>query len=853
MVVDARKPKLAAQILQQQHKSMQKQPSFVDALSSMAEICLATDDASTILQGIIDILGNTLVVDHCLLYDIDFEQRQAIELGEWLNFQCTDISSTKSVYNFELLINSCRNLQLSQGWLESHIDGVNPCLLENTSAVLLHKEMYIQSLLWYSFHFRQEKCYLLVFNQLSYRRKWQQEEIAFIKAATNQLSLALQKISFLTERQQAEEALRKANEKLEIRVEERTVELHNAVERVPTGTAISEAFRRGCHQIDGIVQSSEQQFRAVFEKTAIGMGLVDATGELIASNRALHKIIGYSPEELRTMTLVDYTHPDDVSSDLALYQEVLEGKLDFYQMEKRFIKKNGELFWGRLTVSAIRCAGGEIQFTFGTVEDINERKQAEEALRESEARFRSFVENANDIIYSVTPRGIFSYVSPNWTDILGHSVSEIEGRALPSFLHPEDLPTCLAIFNKVLQTGEKQAEIEYRVKHQDGSWRWHISNVSVSKDAEGKIVQLIGIARDITERKQAHQALQESETRFREQAQELEQALQELRWTQSQLIQTEKMSSLGQLVAGVAHEINNPVTFIYCNLNPASDYIQNLLYLLALYQECYPQPAPNIQAAINTIDLDFLVEDLPKILASMKMGANRIREIVLSLRNFSRLDEAEIKPVDIHEGLNNTLLILQSRLKVTPERPEIQVVKDYGSLPQVECYAGQINQVFMNIITNAIDALEEVNVKRVKVKGLKSNLSCPLGSALQYENTHIEQSPKNQAATPCIRIRTEVGPSRLNGSSKTNQECVTIRIADNGPGIPQTVKERLFDPFFTTKPVGQGTGLGLSISYQIVVDKHGGQLWCESVPGQGSEFFIEIPIFYKNSATGTNS
>jgi signal transduction histidine kinase len=350
--------------------------------------------------------------------------------------------------------------------------------------------------------------------------------------------------------------------------------------------------------------------------------------------------------------------------------------------------------------------------------------------------------------------------------------------------------------------------------------------VSAIKVADGKIAEMIGIARDITENKQAHQALQQSEALLREKAQQLEQALQELRQTQSQLIHTEKMSSLGQLVAGVAHEINNPVTFIYGNLAPANEYIQDLLQLLRLYQDHYPHAVPEIQAETEAIDLDFLMEDLPKMLSSMQMGADRIREIVLSLRNFSRLDEAEIKPVDLHEGLNNTLLILQSRLKSKGGQPEIQVIKEYGTLPKVECYAGQINQVFMNILTNAIDALEEYNKKR----SLKE----------------IKQNPSQ------IRISTQLGNAITNGS-QVEKEWVTIRIADNGMGMTPEVKERLFDPFFTTKPVGQGTGLGLSISYQIVVDKHGGQLWCESAPGLGAQFVIKIPIFYRQKSDPVTS
>jgi len=289
------------------------------------------------------------------------------------------------------------------------------------------------------------------------------------------------------------------------------------------------------------------------------------------------------------------------------------------------------------------------------------------------------------------------------------------------------------------------------------------------------------------------------------QAKKLEQSLRELQQTQSQLIQAEKMSGLGQLVAGVAHEINNPVNFIYGNLSYLDDYINDLMQLLRLYQQFYSHPVPAIKDYIVKIELDFLIDDLPKIINSMKVGAERISEIVLSLRNFSRLDEAEMKKVDIHEGLDSTLLILQNRFKEKVHGAPLEVIKNYGNVPLVECYAGQLNQVFMNIISNAIDAFESSNNKH---------------SLLEIKN-----NPRK------ITITTEV--------IETN---VVIRIADNGLGIKESVKERLFDPFFTTKPVGKGTGLGLSISYQIVVDKHKGKLRCVSEPGQGAEFYIEIPL-----------
>jgi signal transduction histidine kinase len=288
------------------------------------------------------------------------------------------------------------------------------------------------------------------------------------------------------------------------------------------------------------------------------------------------------------------------------------------------------------------------------------------------------------------------------------------------------------------------------------------------------------------------------------QAQQLTQLLHELQESQAQLIQSEKMSSLGQLVAGVAHEINNPVSFIYGNLNHADHYIEDLLALLQLYQQYFPEPPAEIRDYSDDIDVDFLIEDLPKMLSSMKIGTERIRQIVLSLRNFSRVDQAEMKRVNIHEGIDSTLLILQHRLKSNGKFPGVEIVKDYGVLPPVECSAGQLNQVFMNILGNAIDALEAECVQ-----ALRQN-----------------ETPKQ----PQIRIATELHDNR-----------VVVRIGDNGPGMSEKVRSRLFDPFFTTKPVGKGTGLGMSISYKIVVEKHGGLLHCDSQPGGGTEFAIEIP------------
>ncbi|MGD1805165.1 PAS domain-containing sensor histidine kinase [Dapis sp. BLCC M126] len=299
----------------------------------------------------------------------------------------------------------------------------------------------------------------------------------------------------------------------------------------------------------------------------------------------------------------------------------------------------------------------------------------------------------------------------------------------------------------------------------------------------------------------------------RAQAQELSEALNKLQKAQAQLIQTEKMSSLGQMVAGIAHEINNPINFISGNIIYVSQYTQDLLNLTHLYQENYPHPPTDIQEEIETIELDFLIEDLPKILNSMKGGANRIADIVISLRNFSRLDESEVKSVNIHEGIESTLLILQNKLKHKPQEKAIQIIKDYEELPKVECYVSQINQVFMNIISNAIDALVEKRSKK-------------------FNPTRINQNLDILDNLPTITISTKV----------ISPQEVRIIISDNGMGITERVRNKIFDPFFTTKPIGSGTGLGLSISYQIIVEKHQGRLDCTSRLGQGTKFIIEIPI-----------
>ncbi|HIK11895.1 MAG TPA: PAS domain-containing sensor histidine kinase [Oscillatoriaceae cyanobacterium M33_DOE_052] len=436
-------------------------------------------------------------------------------------------------------------------------------------------------------------------------------------------------------------------------------------------------------------------------------------------------------------------------------------------------------------------------------------------LRVTESRLRQSIKELSDIklaldkaaILAITDaNGVITYANNKFCELSKYSGKELIGnthKVVNSQYHNRKF---FADLWETISRGDIwKGEIKNRAK--DGSYYWVDTTIIPFLDEAGQPFQYFAIRFDITSRKQVEEALQKSQAKLKRQTQQLQGTLSELQRAQTQLVQNEKMTALGQIAAGLAHEINNPVSFIFGNIAHADSYIKDMLHLIELYQK-YGEPlAPEIAAHLEEMDLEFMSEDLPKLLASMKVGAERIREIVLSLRNFSRLDESGRKRVDIHEGIESTLLLLQNRLHGMPDGA-IEVIKTYGNLPAVECCAADMNQVFMSILSNAIDALES------------------------------QPGPRQ------IQICTEVvaGGDTHEDLPLDAGSYAVIRIADNGPGMPLAVKNRIFDPFFTTKAVGYGTGMGLSIGYQIVVEKHGGHLYCISEPGHGTELVIAIPV-----------
>ncbi|MGK7888899.1 MAG: ammonium transporter [Leptolyngbyaceae cyanobacterium] len=458
--------------------------------------------------------------------------------------------------------------------------------------------------------------------------------------------------------------------------------------------------------------------------------------------------------------------------------------------------------------------------------------QVVQSLEQVIARLDGIITTAVDGIVTIDPDTLrVQSTNPAIETLFGYSWRSIVGQSLTVLIGTDhgldERAAGKALRGLLVKSCCSKAEVEALGFHLHG--RRFPVEVVATKSRKGSQVFWTVMIRDITTRKATEAALQASELAARQNAEQLKVAIAQLKQTQTQMLQAEKMVSLGQLVAGVAHEINNPVGFIHCNLSHAHQYINDLIQVLDYYQKhCPPLPA-TVQAEIDDLDVEFLQEDFSQLLGSMQVGTNRIRDIVKSLKNFARHDEANLKRVDIHEGLDSTLTILSHQLKATADRPAITIEKYYGDLPKVECYAGALNQVFLNILNNAVEAID---LEAIKAKTHPETISvkATVAGAIAPSPTSGENHGKDHGKNRIITITTEA-----------IADTISITIQDNGPGIAQTVQQKIFDPFFTTKAVGQGTGMGLAISHQIIVEKHGGQLRCQSVPGEGTEFVITLP------------
>ncbi|NJN71497.1 MAG: PAS domain S-box protein [Limnothrix sp. RL_2_0] len=442
--------------------------------------------------------------------------------------------------------------------------------------------------------------------------------------------------------------------------------------------------------------------------------------------------------------------------------------------------------WQSQEIEFIRHVGNHLDIAIQQGELLNRTLQQSEKLRSLTQERDRFFSLSPNLFCVANFDGRFVRVNPAWCDILGYMQEELIAGDFWTFIHPEDEAVTRDALRRLIHNNNPLL-LQHRFRCADGSYKY-LSWSGTSVPEEGLIY---AIARDITKRKQLEFSLAQR-------SEELENALVKLKQTQTQLVQNAKMSSLGQLVAGIAHEINNPINFIYGNIDHINGYINALQMILNKYQKHFPEPPTEISKLCEEEDLPFILEDLPAVMKSIQIGTTRIKDIVLSLRNFSRTDEVKSQLTDIHEGIDSTILILQSRIKAKDSQSEILIQREYGEIPKVDCYPGRLNQVFMNILSNAIDAIAE---SKKSSKGI-------------------------------IKIATRYIPVGDN---------IEIKFCDNGQGMTDATCEKIFDPFFTTKDVGEGTGLGMSISYQIITEHHNGSLICNSERGVGSEFIMTIP------------
>lgn len=589
------------------------------------------------------------------------------------------------------------------------------------------------------------------------------------------------------------------------------------------------------------LRESEERYRSIFDQAAVGIANTAADGRLIAVNPCFCQMLGYTQAELLSLTVTDVTHPKDIRRISPAQRRLFAGEIPHFSQEKRYVRKDGSYFWSSTNVSLVRTVDGSPKHALAIIRDISERKQAEaqvsallhrtQLLNLISTEIRDsldldvILQNSVDAIFTglAADSCTFTWCKMGPTGTHWEIVKEQKSEDLPSWRHSYRDNAFPLLFEHVLHN--RLYRIDAVEALADNALKEFLQGIGIQAflclpihTVGGKVgsLQIGRISSERPWRKDEIELLQDIgnqvaiaiyQAQLYEESQakttEIERSYQELKETQLQLIQSEKMSSLGQLVAGIAHEINNPMSFIYGNLDVASRYAADLSQLITAYRSAYPHPPPEISDLAAQLDIDYALNDFPQLLASMETGATRIRDIVKSLRMFSRLDRAEYKAVDIHENIENTLVILQNRLNGRAGKPEIQVVKRYGDIPEIECYGSLLNQVFMNLLANGIDAIEE------------------------------RQGQEPEDYSGCITITTAI-------SAEAPHSKIFVGFQDNGVGMTADTVAKIFDPFFTTKPVGVGTGMGLPISYQIVTSRHRGQLQCKSTLGQGTRFTVEL-------------
>ncbi len=670
-----------------------------------------------------------------------------------------------------------------------------------------------------------------------------------------------------------------------------------------------------------MLRISETNLAKAQEVAHIGSWHLDIQDDTLVCSAEASRILGISEDTaLSYASLLESSHPEDKALAQKAWDNALRGAV--YNIQRRIVV-NGEVKWVRERAELELNQNRQPVRAIGTTQDITERKQAEQALRENEEKFRSFVENASDIIFCMSIEKEFTYVSPNWPSILGHEVGEVLHQRPSYLLHPDDVAGFNSACEVLIETGKKVAGVEVRIEHKDGNWRWHMVSMSPLKDANGITTAIVGNSHDTTRRKKDQEELQRAQQEMHqmfsasmplcvigndynilmlndtlcslfdinidevadkkcyelmrtskchttecplkkvqedveryqyeitrtdamanetacmctatpyfsldysdvigivvnyvditarknaerataEANQKLEEANRDLKEMQGQLVQNEKLASIGQLAAGVAHEMNTPVGFVASNFQTLKNYMNKFMQLFSMYEDLGKAVENGLKeerlekmAAISEtrqrMKIDFILGDIEELFNDSQEGLACVTGIIQNLRDFSRIDQPQdVGSYDLNDGLNATLIVARNEIKY-----DVELETDFGELPPITCHSGQLNQVFLNILVNAAQAIKSQN---------------------QGEKGHI-------------RIRTFA-----------TEIHVVCEISDNGPGIPEEVLSRVFDPFFTTKPPGKGTGLGLSVSHDIIVNKHKGELSVDSVVGQGTKFTIKLPI-----------